>query len=57
LLFLRPGAGVLSDGHRISFDDPRRKTQTHPQMLLVGLLLFPAAIFQQTTFSKLRKVD
>jgi hypothetical protein len=37
LLFLRPGAGVLSDGHRISFDDPRRKIQTHPQMLPVGL--------------------
>jgi hypothetical protein len=40
LLLLRPGVGVLSDGHRISFDDPRRKTQTHPQMLPVGLLLF-----------------
>jgi len=45
-LFLRPGAGVLSDGHRISFDDPRRKTQTHPQMLLVGFLI-SAALSQQ----------
>jgi hypothetical protein len=37
LLLLRPGAGVLSDGHRISFDDPRRNTPTHPQTLPVGL--------------------
>jgi hypothetical protein len=40
LLYLRLGTGVLYDGHRISFDEPRRKTQTHPQMLPVGLLLF-----------------
>jgi hypothetical protein len=48
LLLLRPGAGVLSDGHRISFRYLRSKTQTHPQTLPVGLLFFPAATFQQT---------
>jgi hypothetical protein len=48
LLLLRPGAGVLSDGHRISFRYLRSKTQTHPQTLPVGLFTFPAATFQQT---------
>jgi hypothetical protein len=49
LLLLRPGAGVLSDGHRLDSTIPRRKTQTHPQTLPVGLFVFPAATFQQTT--------
>jgi hypothetical protein len=40
LLLLRPGAGVLSDGHRLSSKIPRRKTLTHPQTLPVGLSLF-----------------
>jgi hypothetical protein len=40
LLLLRPGAGVLSDGHRLNSTIPRRKTQTHPQTLPVGLLFF-----------------
>jgi hypothetical protein len=40
LLLLRPGAGALFDRHRISLRYFRRKTQTRPQMLLVGLLLF-----------------
>jgi hypothetical protein len=40
LLLLWPGAGALFDGHRISIRYSRRKTQTRPQMLLVGLLLF-----------------
>jgi hypothetical protein len=41
LLLLRPGAGALFDGHRIiSFRYSRRKTQTHPQILPVGFLLF-----------------
>jgi hypothetical protein len=39
LLSLRPGAGVLSDGHRLSSKIPRRKTQTHPQMLPVGFCI------------------
>jgi hypothetical protein len=51
LLLLRPGAGALFDGHRISLRYSRRKTQTHPQMLLVGLLLSGSNIPQK------RKVD
>jgi hypothetical protein len=39
LLLLRPGAGVLSDGHRLDSTIPRRKTQTHPQTLPVGLFV------------------
>jgi hypothetical protein len=54
LLLLRPGAGVLSDGHRISFDDPRRKTQTHPQMLPVGLRI-SAALSQQNDIQQTTK--
>jgi hypothetical protein len=54
LLLLRPGAGVLSDGHRISFDDPRRKIQTHPQMLPVGLRI-SAALSQQNDIQQTRK--
>jgi hypothetical protein len=40
LLLLRPGVGALFDGHRINLRYSRRKTQTHPQKLPVGLLLF-----------------
>jgi hypothetical protein len=54
LLLLRPGAGVLSDGHRISFDDPRRKIQTHPQMLPVGLRI-SAALSQQNDIQQTTK--